>query len=54
MLVRKVIVVLWILVFGLVLFGLLPKRFSERLARGLAAVMIIGFLIRVGAYLFSL
>lgn len=54
MLLRKVFIIFWILAAGLVLFGLLPKRISDPLARGLAAVMIVGFVVRVGAYLLSL
>lgn len=54
LLVRKIALVGFILVAGLVLFGLLPKSLSRRVARALLAVMVVGFGVRVGAYLLSL
>lgn len=48
---RKMVVVTWLLLGGLVFFGLLPKALAERISRALLFVMIVGFAVRVGAYL---
>jgi len=50
-LVKKISVILFVLAAGLVFFGILPKALAERLSRALLMLMVMGFVIRVGAYL---
>jgi hypothetical protein len=52
-LLKKITAVLVISAIGLVGFGFLPKAISDRLTRALIAFFIVGFCIRVGAYLLS-
>ena len=52
-LVKKIVAVLVIACLGLIGFGYLPKAISDRLPRALVALFIMGFCIRVGAYLLS-
>lgn len=48
---KKIFLVLTISALGLVGFGYLPKRISDRIVRALVALFILGFAVRVGAYL---
>jgi hypothetical protein len=50
---KKIAVVLFLMAMGLVGFGKLPKHISDRITRFLAAVLIVGFAVRVGAYLLA-
>ena len=43
--------VLLVAVVGLVGFGLLPKPLADRLTKALIAIFLVGFAVRVGAYL---
>jgi hypothetical protein len=49
--IKKIATVLIVLSVGLVGFGYLPKPVADRLTRALLVLMIVGFAIRVGAYL---
>ncbi len=48
---KKIMAVLLVAVVGLVGFGLLPKPLADRLTKALIAIFLVGFAVRVGAYL---
>lgn len=51
---KKIVVVLILMAVGVVVFGKLPKSISDRITRFLAAILIVGFVVRVGAYLLEI
>ena len=53
-LLKKIVVVLILMAVGVVVFGKLPKSISDRITRFLAAILIVGFVLRVGAYLLEI
>lgn len=50
---KKIGVIVFLLAAAVVVFGRLPKETSDRIARFLVAVFIVGFAVRVGAYLLA-
>ena len=50
-LVKKIAMVMGLILMALIAFGYLPKDVSRRLSRALIILFVVGFALRVGAYL---
>lgn len=48
---KKIMAVLVVAAVGLVGFGMLPKPMADRLTKALVVIFLVGFAVRVGAYL---
>ena len=48
---KKIALVLVLGAIGVLTLGILPDRFAGRLTRALVIIFIVGFAVRVGAYL---